>query len=591
MKILNVLQKLLPFLDKTIDLQRESNVESRTNEQTNVNESEPESSHSMSPESKTWEDAIEYIQLGFSEFVTEKGVIGFYLDPDNRWLQLAKEVFTPEMETVYQKRLMQMRDTTKGSRLASKLEQLKQDEEVNEYGSQLTLPNIDKAVLKAVSDESIVEGECTNAGRNPFPVRLVLGILIAQAILNLSDRGICKLVSESPYLQKFLGYTSYSADNTIHASNLVHFRIRLDIQTMQEINEIVHKKQISSAEYEAAAHAGAKPCHEDKAQQTSHVQSDEAPEEAVSAGNLQNTGTLILDATCAPVNIRFPQDFSLLNEGRKDLEDIINRLCHDYGFSKPRTYVRTIQKEATNLSKSKKKTDKAIRHVIRLELNAVKRNLMYIDSFLACGTKNENKLSSEEVEKIQIIRAVYAQQKYMYELKTRRVTNRIVSIAMPFIRPISRGKTNAPYEFGPKYDIAVDEDGFSWITCFSYDNFSESQHLQDAVESYKSKTGHYPARILVDQIYRNTVNRKYCKERGIRISGPALGRKPKAEALLQELINTEKQDMVDRISVERHFSREKRCFGIEEIVEKTEETIGHAVGMAVFLDNVVPNGF
>ena len=88
-----------------------------------------------------------------------------------------------------------------------------------------------------------------------------------------------------------------------------------------------------------------------------------------------------------------------------------------------------------------------------------------------------------------------------------------------------------------------------------------------------------------------TSDRKYCKEQGIRISGPALGRKPKVEALLEKLINTEKQDMIERISVERHFSREKWCFGIEKIVEKTEETIGHAVGMAVFLDNVVPVGF
>ena len=200
-------------------------------------------------------------------------------------------------------------------------------------------------------------------------------------------------------------------------------------------------------------------------------------------------------------------------------------------------------------------------------------------------------LYPEEVEKIQIIRAVYAQQKYMYELRTHRVKNRIVSIALPFVRPISRGKVNKPTEFGPKYDIAVDENGFTWITCFSFDNFSESTHLKEAVESYKNKTGHYPARVLVDQIYRNTDNRKYCKEQGIRISGPALGRKPKVEALLEELINTEKQDMIERISVERHFSREKRCFGIEKIVEKTEETIGHAVGMAVFLDNVVPVGF
>ena len=30
-----------------------------------------------------------------------------------------------------------------------------------------------------------------------------------------------------------------------------------------------------------------------------------------------NRGTLIVDATCAPQNIRFPQDVNILNEGRK----------------------------------------------------------------------------------------------------------------------------------------------------------------------------------------------------------------------------------------------------------------------------------
>ena len=31
----------------------------------------------------------------------------------------------------------------------------------------------------------------------------------------------------------------------------------------------------------------------------------------------ENKGTLMLDATCAPSNIRYPQDFSLLNEARE----------------------------------------------------------------------------------------------------------------------------------------------------------------------------------------------------------------------------------------------------------------------------------
>lgn len=33
----------------------------------------------------------------------------------------------------------------------------------------------------------------------------------------------------------------------------------------------------------------------------------------------ENIGTLMLDATCAPSNIRYPQDFPLLNEAREKL--------------------------------------------------------------------------------------------------------------------------------------------------------------------------------------------------------------------------------------------------------------------------------
>ena len=42
----------------------------------------------------------------------------------------------------------------------------------------------------------------------------------------------------------------------------------------------------------------------------------------------ENQGTLILDATCAPQNIRFPTDASLLNEARQKAEEIID-ILHD----------------------------------------------------------------------------------------------------------------------------------------------------------------------------------------------------------------------------------------------------------------------
>ena len=52
-----------------------------------------------------------------------------------------------------------------------------------------------------------------------------------------------------------------------------------------------------------------------------------------------------------------------------------------------------------------------------------------------------------------------------------------------------------------------------------------------------------------------------------------------------------KQDMIDRIEVERKFSRAKRVICFDDIPEKTEETIGSVIGLDVLLDNLIPVGF
>lgn len=57
--------------------------------------------------------------------------------------------------------------------------------------------------------------------------------------------------------------------------------------------------------------------------------------------DIENLGTEILDATCSPSNIRYPQDFSLLNEAREKLEDMIDYFHKSFHpWDKPRTYRR-----------------------------------------------------------------------------------------------------------------------------------------------------------------------------------------------------------------------------------------------------------
>ena len=293
----------------------------------------------------------------------------------------------------------------------------------------------------------------------------------------------------------------------------------------------------------------------------------------------KNSGTLLLDATCAPQHIAFPQDINLLNEARENLEEIIDTVCYEYNEAKPRTYRINARKDYLALDKQRKRTAKRIRKAIKKQLQYVRRDLGYIDRFLGEGKE----LSEKQENRLNIIRKVYEQQKYMYENKVHTVADRIVSISQPYIRPIVRGKAKAPTEFGAKLDLSLDEYGMARIEKQSFDAYNESDVLIGAVERYKERTGHYPARILADKIYRNRENLAYCKAHGIRLSGPALGR-PKKNP--DEDRKTEYQDAVDRIGVERSFSLAKRCFGLGLITTKLDTTTRSSIVLSIIAMNV-----
>ncbi len=78
------------------------------------------------------------------------------------------------------------------------------------------------------------------------------------------------------------------------------------------------------------------------------------------------------------------------------------------------------------------------------------------------------------------------------------VSDRIVSISQPWIRPIVRGKVKSPVEFGAKLDVSIDEEGYGRPEKVSYDACNESICLTEAFERYKTRTGHYPERVLAD---------------------------------------------------------------------------------------------
>ena len=381
------------------------------------------------------------------------------------------------------------------------------------------------------------------------PLQLALGACLIQREYGYSDEVIVLQIQENSYLQYFCGYAGYDDSKPpFDPSSMVHFRKRLTPEILVEINEMV----IQVAE--------------------------KKDDQNNNSGGGGNSGTMIVDATCAPSNIRYPQDVSLLNEARENAEKLLDILHSPTDGKKPRTYRKRARKDYLKYVRCRKHTAKMTRKAISKQLNYLKRDLTAID-----GKLNQGKvLNAQQIECLGTIRKIYEQQKYMYDNHTHSVENRIVSVSQPFVRPIVRGKAGKPVEFGMKLDISV-TDGWTRLEYRSFDAYNEATKLQEMIENFHKREGQYPSRVLADKIYRNRENLSYCKERGIRLSGPALGRPKKGEERNKV---QDYRDECERVEVERKFSLGKRKCGMGLVTAKLEETAAHVVALSILLLNL-----
>ena len=391
------------------------------------------------------------------------------------------------------------------------------------------------------------------------PLRLALGACIIQTEYGYSDEETALQIQENPYLQYFCGYPGYDDEKLpFDPSLMVYFRKRLTPEVLGEINEMI----VRDAKERQAKESEVKD----------NDDSDDAP------GSGGNSGTMIVDATCAPSHIRYPQDVSLLNEARENAEKLLDVLHDPTEGKKPRTYRQRARKDYLKYARCRKHTAKTTRKAIGKQLAYLRRDLNAIEGKLSLGKA----LNARQSERLDTIRTIYEQQKYMYDNRTHSVPDRIVSVSQPFVRPIVRGKAGKPVEFGAKLDISV-VDGWTRLEFCSFDAYNEAFNLQAMAERFREREGHYPSRILADKIYRNRENLNYCREHGIRLSGPALGRPKKGETRDK---TQDYRDECERVEVERRFSLAKRKCGMGLVTAKLRETAAHVIAMSVLVLNL-----
>lgn len=470
--------------------------------------------------------------------------------------------------------------------------------------------------------EEIYAKNFTAANGTPaLSVRTALGSLIIKETLSITDEETVAQIQENPYLQFFIGFTCFQNEAPFDASLMTHFRKRftsLDVANVQEhlrnqYRDLLERRQQQEQQQKesrrngtpkrmaAGATKGRAVVPENPIvaepelainDSLSDKSTPDAPslDDAIATCSLplelpKNKGQLILDATCAPADIRYPTDLGLLNDARVKTEQIIDKLyAHaPEGLKKPRTYRQIARKDFLSVTKLRMKPAKTLRKGLRKQLGYLGRNLKSIEALAAVVSLNV--LDKQLYGKLLVCSELYRQQLDMYQTRSHKMNDRIISVSQLHVRPIVRGKASAKTEFGMKLSLSV-VDGWSNVEKMSWSAYNEGCDLIAEITRYFEREGYYPESVHVDKIYRNRANRQWCKVHGIRISGAPLGRPPKDPEVNAERKRLTRKDEGIRNAVEGKFGQAKRRFGMNRIMAKLAGTSETVVALIVMIMNL-----
>jgi transposase, IS5 family len=405
-------------------------------------------------------------------------------------------------------------------------------------------------------------------GRPGISPRIVLGALIIKHLEKFDDRGTIAAIQENPYIQYFVGLEEFNPHPVFDPSLFVEIRKRIGHEKFDELT----KDLILSL-------SG-----------NSDQKHNNSPAKKKEDGSVKNKGKLQIDATVADQYITYPTDPGILNECRKKCEGMIDKLYAITGKKgvKPRTYRRKMDKAYISYSKKRNHSKAEIRKIKRKLLEALKRDLKHIDHLLDQAEVQVGRfpLNRQEQKLLWVIHTVYEQQNQMYRKNSNSCSDRIVSIYQPHVRPIPRGKKGAKTEFGSKLGVSLDN-GFARIDTFSWDAYNEGTDLKKQVEAYLLIHGHYPELVLADQIYATKENRKWLKERDIRITAPPLGRPKAKEKETPYFRRKKRKEKAERNHIEGKFGQGKNGYNLNQIRARLKETSESWIACIILVMNLL----
>ncbi|MDE7262504.1 MAG: IS5 family transposase [Oscillospiraceae bacterium] len=418
-------------------------------------------------------------------------------------------------------------------------------------------------------------------GRPGISSRIAFGSLYIKTHCHLTDEGTVMELQENPYMQYFVGMHEFHPEPLFDSSMMVHFRKRFPVEEVAKINEYVCTGKWPEEQRNVDRNDEEDKRNEPPAPPSVDGEGTPGPSRQKGKKNTskkkekrrkKNRGKLLLDATVAPADIKYPTDIDLLNKSREHLETAVNILWEHVPHSSHKLpySAKKAKKSYLKLAKSKKWTQAKCRKAIGAQLRYIELATRQLEKYSSLVPDANTLFPRWLRDRLVVIPVVYQQQKEMYDNRTHKCENRIVSLEQPHVRPIQRGKRPNPTEFGQKLHLSV-VDGFTYLEQTSWSNFNEGCDLEAAVEDYLRKFGCYPTAVLADKIYQTRSNKLYCKVRGIRLSGLPLGRRKASETDVK-IRHRMYLDSCERNAIEGRNGNAKRRFGLDCIFSKLDET-------------------
>ena len=125
-------------------------------------------------------------------------------------------------------------------------------------------------------------------------------------------------------------------------------------------------------------------------------------------------------------------------------------------------------------------------------LRYLRRNIGQLEKLLrGYGERLKDKERKVLEERLRTVKTIYDQQRELWKTRARTVKDRIVSLHLPHIRPIVRGKDGRDVEFGPKVLLSW-VDGFGFLDGLKFEAHNEGALWGESLELHKKRFGEFP---------------------------------------------------------------------------------------------------